>query len=170
MTGDTLATFTATDNHPPVASYATPDVRGDNPVLDYDAAANEYAIFSGIWPRHYAGGGIAVTVHWAASSALSGACVWRCNFKQLPAGVANADLDLGTFDVGGFDGTAKNGTGSPSATSGQLTATTITFTPTEAATPVAGVPFRMFVGRLAGDAGDTMAGDAELLAVELREA
>ena len=54
--GDTLLTFTPASNEPPATVFATLDTRNAHPVLDFDDAANEDAVFS-------------------ASFAIS---VWRC--------------------------------------------------------------------------------------------
>ncbi len=61
--GDTLFIFTPANNVPPATNYATLDTfaaaTGLREVLDFDGtAANETAIFSGVWPSNYAGGGV----------------------------------------------------------------------------------------------------------------
>ena len=57
---------------------------------------------------------------------------------------------------------------STSGTSGIITTTSITCTSIDGI--AAGEPFRLKIARLPADGSDTMAGDAELVAVELRSA
>jgi hypothetical protein len=56
--GNTLCVFTPYNNEPPAAIYATLDVRNYHPVLDFDGATDEEAVFTSILPRNYAGGGL----------------------------------------------------------------------------------------------------------------
>jgi len=68
--GDTLFVFTPKDNVPPASNFATLDTfaaaTGFREVLDFDGTANdETAIFSGVWPSNYAGGGIDVIIHYS---------------------------------------------------------------------------------------------------------
>ena len=71
--GDTLLIFTPQANEPPSSNYATMDTRNSHLVLDFDGASNEDAVFSGVMPQHYDGGGVSVYIHYAMSSATSGA-------------------------------------------------------------------------------------------------
>lgn len=162
--GDTLCVFSATDNHPPAANYATPDVRNSHPVLDFDADADESAIFAGVLPRSYAGGGLTITVHWAASSATSGSCRWQTAIERI--GAAGQDIDSDGF------ATANSAGGTADGTSGKTTATPIAHTSgAEMDSLAAAETFRLKVTRDAdGTSGtDDMTGDAELLAVEIKE-
>jgi len=68
--GDTLFVFTPIDNVPPASAFATLDTfaaaTGFRLVLDFNgSAANETAIFSGVWPSNYTGGGIDVIIHYS---------------------------------------------------------------------------------------------------------
>ena len=69
--GNSLIIFNALANEPPSSNYATLDTRNGQPCLDFDASTDESAIFSGLLPRHYAGGGLTVRLYWAATSATS---------------------------------------------------------------------------------------------------
>lgn len=161
--GQTLVTFVATDNHPPASAYATPDLRNSHPVLDFDAATDEDAIFSAVLPRNYAGGGVTVTVIWMATSATSGNVIWNGAFERLEAG--GTDLDVDSFATAQAASAATT-----NATSGALTYTTITFTNGAQMDSLAvGEAFRFKVTRDANNASDTMTGDAELVAVEIKE-
>lgn len=68
--GDTLFVFTPADNVPPASNFATLDTfaaaTGFRLVLDFDGvAADETAIFSGVWPSNYDGGGINVIIDYS---------------------------------------------------------------------------------------------------------
>lgn len=159
--GDTLITFSALANQPPASTYATLDTRNSHAVLDFDAAADEVAIFGDVLPRHYAGGGITATLGWMATSATSGNVVWSVAFERRDTGT---DLDTDSF------ATANTATAATSATSGALVYTTIAFTAGAQMDSLAvGEAFRLKVSRTGSSGSDTMTGDAELVSVELKE-
>ena len=154
----TYAVFTALDNQPPATSFATLDTRNSIAVLDYDAATAENGIFIGIMPEAASlGSGLIVRLHWMATSATSGDCRWSVAFERM-----NTDLDSDSFDTAVATNATTNGT------SGIPTVTAITVTTIDGIT--AGDAFRVRVQRDAANAGDTMTGDAELIALEIRSA
>ena len=155
----TYATFTATDNQPPASVFATLDTRNSIAVLDFDAATDESAVFVGIMPEAASlGSGLIVRLSWMATTATSGNVRWGVQFER-----SNTDLDADSFD------TAVEATAAANGTSGILTTTAITVTTIDGIT--AGDVFRLKVFRNADDAtNDTMTGDAELVAVEIRSA
>lgn len=160
-TGQTLCVFTPQANQPPATNYATPDTRNSIFVLDFDPSTDESAIFEGVLPRNYAGGGLTVTLKWAATSATSGTCRWAVQFEK-----GDTDIDSDSF------ATANTAGGTASGTSGIETSTLITFTDGAGIDSLAvGDRFRMKVFRDAdGTSGtDDMTGDAELLTVEIKE-
>jgi hypothetical protein len=158
--GDTLGVWGAIAASPPAAAFATLDVRNGHVVLDFDAGADEAMVFAGVYPAHYAGGALNVDLFWAATSATSGNVKWLVAIENT----SPSDLDADAF------GSASSATGSASATNGVVTKTTVSVSASNAGSPQAGDAFRVKVTRDADDASDTMAGDAELLAVHLREA
>jgi hypothetical protein len=160
--GDSLVAFVATDNHPPGSNIATPDVRNTHPVLDFDASSQEGAIFSSVLPRHYGGGGVTARLFWMASSATSGNVRWRVRLERHQANTDDLDADS-------FAGTGVLATAAAPGTSGQVQQTDLAISGSDLDAIAAGESFRLEVVRVAADAADTMAGDAELLAVELRE-
>ena len=91
--GDTLCTFFPGDNEPPTTNYATLDTRNSHPVLDFDATTQETSIYTSILPRNYAGGGITVYVHWAASTAITGTGGWDVSFERIGDGSQDIDAD-----------------------------------------------------------------------------
>ncbi len=158
--GDTLAIWGPVAAMPPSSGYATLDVRNNHVVLDFDAAADESSIFACVYPAHYSGGDLTIDLFWAATTATSGNVRWQVAVEN------STDTDI---DADGF-GTATAATAATSATSGLLTKTTLTVSAANAGAPAAGEALRLKVIRDADDAADTMAGDAELWAIQLREA
>jgi hypothetical protein len=158
--GNTLLIWTALNNEPPTASMATLDFRNSQPVLDFDAAATETAMFSGIMPAHYsAATGVTVRLIWMASTATSGNAVLEAAFERC---ITDADAD--SFAA------ANQATSAANATSG--ISTTVTIAHTNGAQMdglVVGERFRLRVQRIGASGSDTMAGDLELVAVELQE-
>jgi hypothetical protein len=152
-----LAVFTPLDNQPPAANFATLDTRNSIAVLDFDAATDEAAVFVGFVPEAAVlSSGIKVRIAWMATSATSGDCVWGAQFER-----GNTDLDSDSFD------TATTATTTTSGTSGIANVTEITCTTIDSL--VAGDLFRVKIYRDADAGGDTMTGDAELVAVELQQ-
>jgi hypothetical protein len=160
--GNTLFVVGPLENEPPSVTYATLDTRNSIAVLDFDAAANEYAVFKTLIPSHYAGGGLTVDLHWMATSATSGDVRWGVSIERDDAN--DHDLDADAF------ATEQLATGTANGTSGKLTKTTITASSgANMDSAAAGDPIRVKVRRLGSDGADTMTGDAELLMVHCKE-
>lgn len=160
--GDTLLIFTALHSEPPATNYATLDVRNLHPVLDFDGATNESAVFSGVMPQHYAGTtGVTVYLHYSMTSETSGDIDWDVAFERV--GDQQLDVDADSFaTVQSVDGTTVP------ATSGLVDVVSIPFTDGAVMDSVAaGELFRLKVTRDA--ASDTSTADAELHAIEIRE-
>jgi len=159
--GNTLLIFTALNNEPPTANYMTLDTRNSHPCLDADAATNESAVFRGVMPRHYGGGGVTVYLHYAMSSAVADTVDWDVAFERI--GDQQLDIDADSFAaVNSVDNTTVPGT------SGNVDVVSVAFTDgADMDSVAAGEMFRLKVTRDA--ASDDATGDAELYAVELRE-
>lgn len=159
--GDTLVVFRPQDGEPTSSNYATPDLRNQHPVLDFDASTNESIVFSSVMPRSYAGGGLTVYLHYAMSSATSGDIDWDVSFERI--GDQQQDIDSDGFAAANSaDNTTVPGT------SGNVDIVNVTFTDGADMDSVAvGEGFRMKVTRDA--ASDTATGDAELRFVEIKE-
>ena len=159
--GDTLVVFTPYNNVPTATNFASLDLRNLHPCLDFDPTTNESAVFTGVMPRNYAAGGVTVYIHWAASTSVDDAthCFWDAGF-ELCTGL---DLDGDSFAaVNSVD------TDHPSSTTGIETVTAITFTDgADMDSVIAGALFRLIITRDA--ANDNMTGDAEVLAIEVKE-
>jgi hypothetical protein len=156
----TYAVFTPLSNQPPATNFATLDTRNSIAVLDFDdGATNESAIFNGIMPEAASlASGLKVRIIWTATTATSGATEWGVQFEKL-----STDIDSDSFDTAATQATTTNGTsGIPNTT--EITITTID-------SLAAGDGYRMKIYRDSSDTtNDTMTGDAELIAVEVRSA
>ena len=158
LASKTLARFTPRENQPPATAFATMDTRNSIAVLDFDAATDESAIFSGVIPDYAnLASGIIIRIVWMATTATSGNVRWGAQLMRC-----NTDLDADSFD------TATLGTSAANGTSGIVTVAEITATAIDGLT--VGDTFRVKIYRDADDAvNDTMTGDAELIAVEIQE-
>ena len=154
----TFARFTPLDNQPPATDFATLDTVNSIATLDFDAAANESAIFVSFIPEATTlPSGIRVDLRWTATSATGGNAIWGVQFEKTSGSILTDGFDAETF-----------ATGSTAANSGSVNVTTITATTIDSL--VADDLFRVKIFRSGAAAADTMTGDAELLAVEVRAA
>lgn len=155
---------------PPGSSYATPDMRTGGsspaeglPVYDFDDTTAEYMDYFCYLTPNYDGGGLTVVLPWSATSATSGAVVWRAAIRRL-----NDDAeDIDTSQTYDFNQASADTTASAS---GEPSYPTIAFTDgADMDSLAAGEAFILRVGRLPSDAGDTMTGDAELWTPIIKE-
>lgn len=161
--GDTILVLTPLHNEPPSANAATIDLRNQHAVLDFDAAADESAVFGGIMPRNYAGGGVTITLVWMASTATTGNVIWNTAFERHQDDAFDLDAD-------GFAAVQASAASAAPSASGETSYDMITHTDGAQMDSVAvGESFRLKVTRDADNGSDTMAGDAELLRVEIKE-
>lgn len=82
-------------NEPPTSNYATLDLRNLHPVLDFDAATAEAAIWTFVLPTSYANGGITVDVAYSCTSAISGTVGWTVEIERI--GDSQQDTDADSF-------------------------------------------------------------------------
>lgn len=159
--GNTLCVFTALDNTPPASNNAAFSTRNSHPVLAFDTTTQESAVFTGVVPRNYAGGGMTVYIHWTAATATSGTIGWDVAFERMSD--ATTDLDSDSF------ATAQTVTAATvPGTSGVVTVTNVAVSNGANMDSIAvGEAFRLRVRR--DVANDTATGDAELHAVEIKE-
>lgn len=161
-TGNTLITINPLEAEFPAANFPQHDLRNAHPVLDFDAATAETCYFTRTLPKLYAGGGLTVRIRWAASTATSGNCKWNVQIERIDAGTL--DIDADSFASAQTTTTAANGT------SGITVETVITFTSgAQMDSVAAGETFRLLLQRDAANGGDTMTGDAELVALIVEE-
>lgn len=154
----TLCIFTTLDNQPPATGFATIDTRNSIAVLDFDDSTSESGVFVGVIPDSaILSSGVNIRINWTATTATSGNCRWGAQFERM-----NTDIDTDSFDS-----TVAEASSTTNATCGIPTVTTIACTGIDSLT--AGDFFRLKIYRAATDAvNDTMTGDAELIAVEVR--
>lgn len=161
-TGDHMFTFSARANEPPSSAGATLDTRNTHPVLDFDAATDEEAVFSGVLPTSYGGNGLTVRLVWRASSATSGNVVWDAQIERWQDDTD--DIDADSFAA------VQSVTAATASVSGEPAYDNITFTSgAQMDSLAAGEGFRLKVRRDANNASDTMTGDAELDMVVVKE-
>jgi hypothetical protein len=153
--------FYPADNSPPSSNFATLDLRNAHMVLDFDTTTGESAVFTGILPLSYGGGGITVEVAYSMESATTGTCGFTVEVERV--GDSQQDIDSDSF-----------------ATAATITAVTVPGTTghvdvvsvnisngANMDSVAAGEQFRLRITR--DVASDTAAGDAELHWVRVRE-
>lgn len=162
--GNFLKSWSPSSNEPPSASFATIDTRNGHVVLDFDGASDEEAVFSGVLPAHYSGGGLTIDTYWAFTSATSGSLRVQTSIERIDA--SSLDIDSDSF------ASANSAGGTAPGTSGQVIKVTTTHASgAEMDSLAAGEHFRLKIRRDAdGTSGtDDITTDAELLAVVIKE-
>lgn len=148
----------------PASAMPAPGVDGQNrPYLAFDAAADEACDWTGIAPQGLTGA-ITVVVTYRMASAITGSVRWQAALEAISDGDA-VDTDAASS----FDTANSNGVTVP-GTAGHIDQLSITMTNADAI--AAGDYFRLRLNRDAdGTSGtDDATGDAQVLAVELRDA
>lgn len=165
--GDTLFIFTPVNNVPPASAFATLDsftaATGLRLVLDFDgSAANETAIFPGVWPSNYAGGGIDVIIDYS----LDGTDAQDVQF-EVSVEVVQDDDDQ---DAGGQDfGAATDITDTPATNTANYNNRTAAgqISHANCGSPAVGDRIRLKVTRDFDHAANT--DDVQLHAVHVKE-
>ena len=161
--GDTLLILGPYHNEPPATNYATLDLRNLHPVLDFDVTTEEFAVFTTVMPRNYAGGGLTVYIHYAMTGAVADDVIWQAAFERI--GDQQQDIDSD-----GFAAAQSSGAVTVPDTSGLVDICTVAFTDGAQMDSVAvGESFRIKINRDADNVADTATGDAELVVIEIRE-
>lgn len=153
----TYAVFTPMESQPPASNFATLDTRNSIAVLDFDDTTEESCFFVGVMPEAASlGSGLIVNLFIAATTATSGDLRFGVQIERM-----NTDTDSDSFD------TAAEATLATSGTSGIPVKLSITITTIDSL--AAGEMYRLKVYRDTTGA-DTVTGDAELIACEVRSA
>jgi hypothetical protein len=166
--GDTLLIFTARDGIPSATAGAAHAILAGGstpaegvPYLSFDSATDEHADFIGVMPRHYGGGGLTVTLHWA-SGATSNATVWNVAFRRIADDAEDVDTSH-TYDFNAVTATTASA-------AGEVDYAAITFSDGADMDSLAvGELFVLRVRRDADNGSDNMTGDAYLIAIEVKE-
>lgn len=148
----------------PVVAIATLDLRNGVQILDFDASVNELAMFTDFMPRNYGAGGLTITVGVMASTATTGDMSFAIFLMSITDNVDD-------MDVKNFADPQQNQAVDAPTTLGAVRYFTITFTDgAQMDNIAAGEAFRLLLMRDAQDiANDDMAGDAELVFLEIKE-
>jgi len=155
-------TWLATSNEPPAVDPATPVFRNTHPLLNFDDATKEYALFSGVLAPTYTNGGLTVELHWMAATATTNAVKWDVDIDAIAS--EGHDIDRTTWSP------VQTVTDTCASASGELIMSTLTYTHGAAMGGLLGGDMcRVRVARDGSASGDTMSGDAQLYKVVLRE-
>ena len=134
--------------------------RNGHSIVEFDDSVGEQILWSHVMNQDYTGGDILVDLFWFAQTATAGNVTWGVEIERGEVGVLDVDVD--NF------ASQQEGTSATNGTNGLLNITTVTLTNAQADAIVAGEYFRLRVHR--GDlTGDTMADDAQLVAVNFRQ-
>jgi hypothetical protein len=155
-----LAQWTASDNQPTSGAYATIGAANSILVLNFDAVTGESGIFTKIMPQGSdLSNGTETRLFFRAAGGTTGAVVWNVAFES---GNSNLASDAWTTGI--------NSTGAPvNPVLGFQTVATIVHNSGEIGGVTAGDFFRVRVSRAALNAADTLTGDAQLTALEIRQ-
>ncbi|MEX0938692.1 MAG: hypothetical protein WDZ59_12600 [Pirellulales bacterium] len=160
--GNTLVVFTPLHNEPPASNYATLALRNERPILVFDKSTDQSAIFSAVLPRQYEGNGLTVLLVWASEDQTTNDVVWTGAFERIEDDTTGLDSD--NF------ASAKSVAATTASVAGETKYSEIAFANgSEIANLAAGEAFRLKVTRDADHGSDLMDGNAQLLAVEVRE-
>lgn len=161
--GNSLAECRPASYEPPATNFGTFEVRNLHPVLAFDTTTQEGANWTFKMPQNYAGGNLKVFVQWAAATATTGTIGWDVTFERITAESQDTDED-------GFATAQTITAATVPGTSGQTKITSVECTAGATGTDsvAAGDLVRLRVRR--DVANDTATGDAQLFAVEIREA
>jgi len=155
----TMSRYNANDAQIPAAAGAAVSSRNGHPLVAFDDSDDESCIFNDTMNEDYVTTRtLDVIIQWAAAPvAVVGDVKWNVEWERIAPG--GQDLDVDGFAA------AKTVTTTTSATNGVTVSSTISFTQAEADGIDTGDAFRLRVTRDADDGGDTLIGDAQVLAV-----
>ena len=160
-TGNTLLILTPHQAELPTANPGLFSARNQHPIVSL--TVTDIVIFSFVMPRHYAGGGITVYLHYAMASAEANDIRLDTTFERI--GDGQQDLDADGFDATGVDG----GEITVPGTSGLVDIIANVHSDGARLDSLAvGEAGRLKITRTAATGTDAT-GDLELIAVELKE-
>jgi hypothetical protein len=162
--GQTLVAFTPLDNEPPSSNYATFDVRNGHPVLTFPDGVVYAAIFTGMMPSKYGGGGVTVLINWMSDGTSTNKVCFSAQIERMDVGTTDFDSD--SFGTQVIDTTGVAG----SSTSGIQSQSSIALTTgTNMDSVVAGDEFRLKITRETGQTNDTNTGNIQVTSIEIKE-
>lgn len=160
--GDTLLILEASaGKQKATGNPATFATRNGHLVLLFDDTQDEEIVFAAKLPNNYDGGTITAYIHWSANGVTTGNVVWEVAVERIGDGVL--DIDADSFD------TVNSVTDAAPGTDGFVTVASVALTNKDSL--AANEQFRLQVGRDGANnsTNDTMAADAQLHMIELRE-
>lgn len=153
--------FNASQGVAPSSNFATFSSRNLHGILNFDQTTPESIIFESSLPNSYnSGANLILRIYWT-SQLTTGDVVWSAAFEAI-----DDSLDI---DSDGFAAAVQASAVSTNATSGIRSVSTLIFNNSEADSIAAGSPFRLQITRVAGDSGDTLAGDAQFLCATVEQ-
>jgi hypothetical protein len=160
--GETLLVLHAKEAQLPGASSAAKGRRNSHDFVAFDAAVETACRFFSVLKRAYSNAtGITIYLHWCAAVAQSGTVRWKVAIERI--GTEQQDLDSD-----GFAAAALAVVGNVPVVCGNVLVTSLEIARGFAMDSlVSGEAFRIAISR--DVANDTAIGDAQLLAVEIRE-
>ena len=158
--GDTLCVFTPRNAELPASNFAVFSARNNHPTLRFADGTALSAIFIGVMPRHYSGGGITVYLTWSCTL-TTGTVGWTVEIERIGDGQQDLDSD-------GFASAQTVTAATVPGTNGLTDITNVAVTSgANMDSLAAGEAFRIRVTR--DTTNDTSTGIAELIAVEIKE-
>jgi hypothetical protein len=130
-------------------------------LMTFDSATSEFVHFQMILPQHYSLGGINISLVWMAAAATSGDVVWGAQYETHADDAFDLDSDSFAF--------ADTVQATAPSVSGEVGYDPIVLTDGSFMDDaLVGESGRLRIYRATGGS-DTMSGDAQLLAVQVRE-
>jgi hypothetical protein len=153
--------FTALSGISPASNAGTFSVRNATPIIQFDTTTQESTYFLSVLPADYASGGVTVCAHWAAASATTGTIGWDVSFERIGDGSQDLDSD-------GFGSATTITATTVPGTSGLVGITCANVSDGSSMdSTTAGESFRLRIRRDVSN--DTATGDADLVAVDVKE-
>lgn len=155
--GDTIGIFTWHDAAFPSSAAAGIARRNGHLLITFDDSTNEDVFFEWISPQHMSSSTIDIFLIWMAASATSGDVRWQLSAEHHEEDVDDLDSDNFSETVSATFTTAS--------VSGELQYSNMS----NVISGSAGESTRFRVRREADSGADTMVGDAQLMALEIRQ-
>jgi hypothetical protein len=159
--GDQLFTFDPNMATFPASNPAAATSRNEHPLISFDDTTAESIIFHWVMTNDYNDGYLTIDIDWVAATATTNSVVWGVEIERIAPG--GTDIGADSFDSQQVAASTTNGT------SGVVTRTSIGLNNSDADAILAGDAFRLRIQRVAGNGGDDMTGDAQLLRVSGRQ-
>ncbi len=152
----TINTFDAGDAF---AATASTGVDGGLRYYEFDQTTDEYARFQDKLPNTYGSRPFDVVIGWSSAVAGAGDVVWAASVDNMATGVTVNSLNFGTAVSGTFSSSGQD----------LLNTSIINMTSESMESLGPSDNYVINISRSAADGSDTLAGDARLVSLEVRE-